>query len=290
MTAQRLPLVFFTKHFATMTVGEWIEKAHRLGFEGFDVACRPGHTIHPDNVRAALPKAAKQFRDAGLVLPMLTGAGDLLEPTDRTAEPILAAMQESGIGLLKLGYFSIDNATQDYWERVDYARRQLEGWARLGEKFRVRICYHTHSQPMWLGLNAAAIMHLVNGFDPRWIGVYLDPGHLIIDGEHPDIAVNMVKRHLAAVGLKDMRKEPNPIGPGCRMIITRAGLGFVDWPNFFANLRRVGFEGPLSVHAEYNRNYPQNAKGEAEYVASLAEEFAFFKRMRGDGSDPRPSQ
>lgn len=277
---RKLPLVFFSKHFQSLALDALVEKAHQLGFEGYDLCCRAGYVVNPDNVRTALPKAAKQIRSAGLVLPMLTAGGNLLEPTDPTAEPILAAMQEAGVGLLKLGYFTIDNARENYWEKVSYVRRQFDGWARLGEKFGVKICYHTHSHPTFMGLNAAAVMHLVQGFDPRWIGVYLDPGHLSIDGEHPDIAVNMVQRHLAVVGLKDMRKESNPIGHGWRVMICRAGLGIVDWPNFFENLRRIHFEGPLSIHAEYNRNYPQNAQGEIQYVASLAAEFQFFKRLR----------
>ncbi len=276
----KLPVISFNKHFQALTVEQLIEQAHQLGFEGYDLCCRAGYVVNPDNVRAALPKAVDQLQRAGLVVPMLTAAGDLVEPTQPTARPILAAMQEAGIGLLKPGYYTIDNAKDDYWEKVDYVRRQFDGWAKLGEKHGVKICYHTHSHPSLMGLNAAAVMHLVQGFDPRWIGVYLDPGHLIIDGEHPDIAINMVKRYLAVIGLKDMRKEQNPIGPGYRMIITRAGLGFVDWENFFVNLRRVNFTGPLSIHGEHDRNYPQNEQGKAEYVASLAHEAALFKRLR----------
>src|SRR5690349_24246627 len=37
-----------------------------------------------------------------------------------------------------------------------------------------------------------------------------------------DIAINMVKRYLAIVGLKDMRKEQNPIGHGSHFVICRS--------------------------------------------------------------------
>jgi sugar phosphate isomerase/epimerase len=278
----KAPVVFFTKHSPARSVEELARQASAIGCEGYDLCCRAGHPVHPGNVRAALPEAARQLREAGLVVPMLTGEGGLLEPTDPTAEPILAAMQESQVGLLKLGYFSIHNAKEDYWEKVGYIRRQLDGWARLGEKFGVRVCYHTHSDPSMMGLNAAAVMHLVHDFDPRWIGVYLDPGHLLIDGEHLDIAFNMVKRHLAIIGLKDARKDRNPVGPGYRQTLCRAGFGDVDWGNLVANLRRVDFTGPLSVHAEYERSYPPGRGTEALFPASLAEEFRFFRRLRDE--------
>src|SRR6185503_18945307 len=99
-----------------------------------------------------------------------------------------------------------------------------------GEKHRVKVCYHTHSMRQFMGLNAAAAMHLVQGFDPRWIGVYLDPAHLLLDGEHPDIAVNMTKRYLAIIGIKDSRKTRSPIGAGYAYTFCKGGCGDVDWP------------------------------------------------------------
>jgi sugar phosphate isomerase/epimerase len=281
---QKLPLVFFPKSFRSLNVEQLIALAHKVGFEGYDICCRAGFAVNPDNVRTALPKAVKEFARAGLVAPMVTGEGSLLEPSDSTAEPILAAMQEAGVGLLKLGYFHINSATEDYWEKVDAIRRTFAGWAKLGEGFGVKICYHTHSGPTSMGMNAAAVMHLVNGLDPRWIGVYLDPGHLLMDGEHPAIAVNMVKRYLAIVGLKDMRKEQNPVGYGYRMMLCKTGRGQVDWPAFFGALRQVAFTGPLSVHCEYNRNYPPHPSGEhPDYVPSLADEVRFYRQWRDAG-------
>ena len=89
----KMPLVLFTKLLHKLTIEELIQLAHRSGIEGYDLCCRPRHLVNPDNVTTALPKAAKQLRSAGLVLPMLTSVGDLLEPTHPTAEPILGAMQ-----------------------------------------------------------------------------------------------------------------------------------------------------------------------------------------------------
>src|SRR5262245_28264000 len=150
----RSPLIFFCKYFRDYSIEQLIELAQRSGFEGFDIPCRPGMTVSPQNVATLLPRAVKQMAAAGLVVPMLTGAGNLLEPSDPTALPILRAMQESGIGLLKLGYYSINNETEDYWQKVDYIRKQFDGWAALGEKHRVKVCYHTHSQAHIMGLSA----------------------------------------------------------------------------------------------------------------------------------------
>src|ERR1043166_7376180 len=77
----KVPVVFFTKHFQGRTIDDLVREGPKLGCEGYDLCCRAGHAVNPENVRAALPKAAKQLRDAGLVVPMVTGDGHLLEPT-----------------------------------------------------------------------------------------------------------------------------------------------------------------------------------------------------------------
>ena len=278
------PLIFFTKHLGNATAEQYIDYARQFGCDGFDIACRPGQTVTPDNVKTALPKLVKQLSAAGLVVPMLTGEGNLLEPTNSTAEPILAAMQESGVKLLKIGYFQIKHRAEDYWEKIAYIRTQFEGWVRLGEKYGVRICYHTHSGSHIMGINAAAVMHFLHGFDPKWVGAYLDPAHLLLDGEHPDMAFNMVKRYLAIVGLKDARKEPSNINYGWKYTFCRAGHGDVDWPNFLEILRLANFTGPISIHAEYERYMPSAIKGDKSvWFASLKGEFDFYRKLR-DGT------
>jgi len=277
----KCPLIYFTKHLGNLTAEQMIEKAQQFRCDGFDLACRSGQTVTPENVSSTLPKLVKQLHSAGLVVPMITGNGNLLEPTDPTAEPILGAMQEAGVTLLKMGYFPINNKTEDYWEKVAYARNQLEGWARLGERYGVRICYHTHSGGDSMGINAAAVMHLLHGFDPRWVGAYLDAGHQLLDGEHPDIAFNMVKRYLAIVAVKDARKEPDNVNAGYKYTFCRAGRGDVDWQNYFENLRLVNFQGPISVHGLYERYMASFLKGDkSQYFASLHSEFDFFRRYR----------
>ncbi len=280
----KCPLVYFTKYLGNLTVEEMIEKGHQFGCDGFDLACRPGQTVTPENVRTALPKLVKQLHTAGLEIPMVTA--DVITATQPATEPILGAMQEAGVKLLKIGYFSIDNKTEDYWEKVAYIRNQFEGWVRLAERFGIRICYHTHSGGTLMGLNASAVMHFLQGFDPKLVGVYLDPAHLLLDGEHPDIAFNIVKHYLAVAALKDARKEPSNTNAGYKYTLCRAGHGDVDWQNYFENLRSIGFQGPLSVHAQYERYMDSVKAGDKSlYFASLRGEFDFFRRYR-DGQQP----
>jgi len=266
-----MQLIAFSKLFKEKSMDELVEMAQQYGLEGYDLCVRSEFPVNPDNVSEELPRAAKTMRDAGLDIPMITAEGSLLEPDDPTAEPILAAMDEADVRLIKLGYFRLDPAEQDYWQEVARIRTLFEGWEKLGEKHNVKICYHTHSNRC-MGLNCASLMHLIQGFDPAHIGAYIDTGHMAVEGEEWAFGLAMVRDYLSIVALKDaiaLREEKNGHGAPKR-VFPPAGQGIVDWTAVFAELVRMGFDGPLSVHCEFQVE-------EDEFVETLEREIEFFK-------------
>lgn len=275
-----MKFILFNKCLQTLNVDALIDLACCSGFDGLDLCCREGYPLTLENFKNELPKLAAKVKAAQLTISLVTAPGDFVKASDEKIEPILATMQQEGIPFLKIGYFHIDNQREDYWEKVKDTREELEAWSKLGERYGVKICYHTHSGAHYMGLNAAAVMHLLKDLDPRHIGVYLDPGHLFIDGERPDIAFNMVKKYLMVVALKDMMKVRSFIGYSLKVIVCRGGFGQVNWPSVFDNLLRLDFDGPLSLHGEYAQHYSRNGNGESpEYLASLKEECGFFRQM-----------
>jgi len=269
-----MQLIVFSKAFRDRGVSELIGLAHRYGFEGYDLCVRPGYAVDPDNAHQELPAAVSAMRQDGLGIPMVTGNFDLLTPDHPTAEPILAAMDQADVRLLKLGYFEFDPAQQNYWQVVDDVRKALAGWQELGRKYGVKICYHTHSG-VGVGVNCASLMHLIGGFDPQFIGAYIDPGHMVKNGEEFELGVAMVKQYLSIIGLKDVALTTGAKN-GHGTVTTKwvpAGEGMVDWTDVFAELQRVGFDGPLSVHCEFE-------VPEGQFYDVLAREITFFKQHR----------
>lgn len=127
---------------------------------------------------------------------------------------------------------------------------------------------------MCLGLNCAALMHLIDGFDPRHIGAYIDPAHMLLNGEPFAFGVGMVRDYLAIVALKDVlvSREPSGDEGKRRAQWVPAGEGCVAWSEVFAELARVGFDGPLSIHAEYQAETPE------EHLARLKPEVEYFRK------------
>lgn len=268
-----MKLIVFSKMFREYSVAQLADLAVAHGFDGFDLAVRPGYPVNPDNAASALPEAARRLGAAGLAIPMVTGNFDLLTVDHPTAEPILAAMDKADIRLIKLGYFRFVPRETDYWRHVDEIRQALEGWQELGRRYGVKVCYHTHSGD-FMGLNAAALMHLIRGFDPMCIGAYIDAGHLVANGEDFPLGLAMVQAYLSIVAVKDvlvLRGEREGHGTENRRWVP-AGQGMVDWTTVFSELGRVGYDGPVSVHCEFE--VPED-----EFDSAFAREIAFFRRM-----------
>ena len=275
-----MKLIVFSKMLQEKSVAELIELAQRHGYDGYDLAVRPGHPVNPDNAAAALPQAQTQMEQAGLQIGMVTGNFDLLTADHPLAEPLLAAMDSANVRLLKLGYFRFEPQTMDYWEQVDNVRRAFSAWEKLASIYNVKICYHTHSH-YCMGLNAAALMHLLRDFDPAYLGAYLDPGHFAVDGEPFDFGLAMAREHLSILSVKDVlveRVEKNGHG-AAKALWVAAGEGIVDWTAVFGELRRIEYDGFLSIHCEYDID------DDEDWFDTFVREVAFFRRMRGNGEE-----
>lgn len=239
-----MQLVMFTKMLAKLDARQLGETIKDLGLDGMDLAIRPDHPVNPDNVETALPEAVKMWSDMGLVVGMVTSDVSLIDPDAPDAERLLAACGRAGVKYVKLGYFMWKSG-DDYWANVKRIREKLAGFAELGAKHGILPCYHTHSGHFY-GQNASAVMHLLSGMDPERIGAYLDTAHLMLDGEDFEMARDIVGPYLKLVAIKD----PLYVDDGRKIV--PLGDGLVDWPGVCRSLEAVDFDGPMTLHSEYD--------------------------------------
>ena len=266
--------ILFSKSLKALTTTQYIRKALELGVDGFDLCVRPGYAINPDNIEEMLPPFADACRRAGIVVAMVTT--ELSDPANPVTAKYLQAMDRAGVRMAKLAYslFARHN-THDYWTEAERLREKVEAWGGLAEKHHVKLVYHTHSADEdgtnYMGSNASGLMHLLKGFDPRFLGAFLDPAHLRVGGESFDFAVNMTGKYLSAVALKDVSLAWDARHNRVHRNWNKAGEGMVEWDLVFSELVRLAFSGPLSICAEYS------AKDEGEFFAHLPREIEFFK-------------
>ena len=251
------PWIMFTKHLEGWSLGQIIEGLKSAGVNGADLCVRPGYPVHPGNVRSELVRAVKQFADEGLCIPLVTAPGELNRSDLDDAQPMFEACAEAGVGLIKLGYWHMED--DGYWPSIERCRGRLEGFVALGERTGVKPIIHNHSGEV-MSLNSSSVMNIVSQFDPAQVGVFADVGHLSIVGEPYPMAFDIVKKYLAAVAFKDlMRQKIIKDGePAWQTAVVPMGSGFGDFPQVVSILRQIGFAGPISFHCEYSRLPPES--------------------------------
>lgn len=86
----------------------------------------------------------------------------------------------------------------------------------------------------------------------------------------------LTKDYLSIIGPKDVAKIREVHGDegSEKHLWVEAGRGMVPWSEVFAELTRVGYEGPLSVHAAFEGPHRD------EYFAAVQAEIAYFKKKR----------
>ena len=100
-----MKFVMFTKLLKELSTSQLADTMLDLGFDGFDLAVRPGFPVNPENVAKALPAAAKEWKARGLMVGLVTTNFDFIDPTLPEVEPLLAACAEIGCRDIKLGYW-----------------------------------------------------------------------------------------------------------------------------------------------------------------------------------------
>ena len=247
-----MKFIMFTKHLEGLDVDGIIAALKSAGMEGADLCVRPGYPVTPENAPKKLPEAAKQFKEEGLAIPLVTTPGDFITPDVEYAEPLYEACAEAGVTHIKLGYWHWKAEDGGYWGMVDRIRGYLEGFQVLSAKYGVKTCIHNHSGES-MGLNSCAAMNLVRGFDPKCVGVFADSGHLSIVGEPIAMALDIAKEYLAILAFKDLMRQ-RVVRDGkvvWQIRVVRMGQGFVEWDVLLDTLKQMNYDGPISFHSEY---------------------------------------
>jgi len=247
-----MQLIFFTKFLTGLTAQEVGKTAKDLGFDGLDLAVRPGQCVNSGNVTTALPEAMKIWRDAGLTVPLVSLETKPTDVRDKNVRQIYEACAKANIREIKIGYWKWTPG-QPYWPAVETIRADLKEFERMGRDLGVRTLHHNHSGGNF-GCNAGTAMLLIRGFDPKCVGFYVDPAHLAICGEPLDMALAIVRDYLAMAAVKN-----------CRYVSAAAGgvttwksewcmlnEGLVNWPRAIESLKQAKYDGPLSIHGEYS--------------------------------------
>jgi sugar phosphate isomerase/epimerase len=264
-------LCLFSKPLPGMDWRRLAQAAGRVGFGGIDLTVRPEGHVRPDRAAEDLPKAVAAIREQGLEVPMITTA--LTSADEPTARPILSTAATLSIPFFKPGYYQYKMV--DVRRELEEAGAQFRGLVELARQCGIQAGYHNHEEyigaPVW---DMASVIHPL---DPKWAGFYFDPRHAVAEGGVGGwkIAAHLVMSRLKMVAVKDFRWEKTEKGwvdANCPL-----GEGMVDWKYFFSVLSARGFQGPISLHLEYEVPGDTAAARQENILAALKHDLEFLK-------------
>jgi sugar phosphate isomerase/epimerase len=258
--------VYFTKTLQTLDLPALTTFLKDAGLDGADLAVRPGYPVTPDNAATELPRAVKAFKDAGLVIGLVTAPTNMSDPESATARALFEACGKAGVPAIKIGYFPYKGKFET---TLAEARKHLAGFAKLAAKTSVRACCHTHSGN-YLGNNGAGMRLLLADLDPHHIGAFLDTGHTAVNGGPIRMEMDLVRPWLSLLAIKDMlwQKEKER----WQSHVVPVGDGIVRWDEVGQAVKEHGFNGTVSLHGEYE------AKDLAERKKLAKQELALLKK------------
>jgi sugar phosphate isomerase/epimerase len=258
--------VYFTKTLQSLDLAGVIAFLKDVGLDGADMAVRPGYPVTPDNAATELPKAARAFKDAGLVIGLVSTPTNLNDPDVTASKTIFEACAKAEVPAVKIGYFPYQGK---FDAALSEGRRRMAGFAKLAEKTGVKVCYHTHSGNN-LGNNGAGLRLLLHDLDPHHVGAFLDTGHTAVNGGPARYELDLARPWLSLLAIKDMAWEKTR--GAWQYQVVPAGEGIVRWAEVAAGLKDLRFNGTVSLHAEYE----EKDLGRRKELAKA--ELAFLKK------------
>ncbi|HVC34584.1 MAG TPA: TIM barrel protein, partial [Chloroflexota bacterium] len=187
-------------------------------------------------------------------------------------EATIAACAESGIPTIRVmvrigaaGYLAAEAQTQ----------REYDALLPLLDTYHVKLGVQNHTGPYVC--NAMGLRHLTEKYDPRHVCAVWDAAHNGLDGEEPELAIDIVWSHLGMVNLKNAfwRRTNGPEAEVAewRPYWTSGRQGLASWPRVAAELKRRDYRGVVCLTAEYT--------DEAAVNRLVADDLVFARSLFG---------
>ena len=224
-----------------------------VGFDGADLTVRPGGYVLPEEASEALPKAVSILKSKGLEVPMITTS--VTNPEESYAEEIFRTASKCEVEYIKLGYWRYEGFGT-LGKQLEKTRKQLDGIYALSKKYSVTATIHTHAGA-FLSADPALVFILLRDYDPEWLGAYIDPGHMFaeIGPSGWEMGIDLLAPYIRLVAVKNYRwskvidEQTGQKRWKVHMMPLKEEI--VPWPEVFGCLKKIGFNGCISVHSEY---------------------------------------
>ena len=247
--ADKISFHVFSKHLQFLGYEAMAETAAEIGFDGVDLAVRPGGHVLPEKVAEDLPKAVAAMRKQGLQPAMMTTA--LPDASDATNRKVLKIASELGIGYYRTNWLWYDDQ-KSIKENFAHFKQTLDSLAKLNQELKIVGDYQNHAGfngyplggPVW---DLAVVLEEISN---PFMGCQYDIRHATVEGATSwPLGLKRVRPHIHTLVVKDFKW--GLLEDKWQIINTPIGEGMVDFRKFFSLLKELNISAPISVHYEY---------------------------------------
>jgi len=254
----RHPVSLFTACTPWLTLDELAPLAAAAGIGGIDLACKP-HRFDPsrapgfwdnnaavldlDRIEVLAPDAARILSEWRLQCPVLAGYA----PTNDTAAARRLAKAARILGAPAVRVWVERPERGRVLAQVASQRAAWKELAAIAEGEGVRFVMETHDGTLATGPSAA--LRLIDGLDPRHVGIIYDVANTVREGSEPlEAALGLLGPHLAHVHVKDVWHRTGGTGwDGTSTGFAPLGQGTLRWPTIIGQLDAAGYHGWLAI-------------------------------------------
>ncbi|MCS7263579.1 MAG: sugar phosphate isomerase/epimerase, partial [Armatimonadetes bacterium] len=193
------------------------------------------------------PFASETLRKFKLSLTMITT--NFTDPSEPFVDEVFSVAADCGVKFVKLGYWRYEEFGS-LGQKMNMAKKALEGFAKLSERYDICTVVHTHSGK-FLTASPFVLAQILEGFEPRLVAAYVDAGHIFVEGGLMgwQQGLEVLAGKIRVVACKDFAWFK--FDGNWNLKVVPIGEGIVKWQKFFNCLKQLGFDGPISVHSEY---------------------------------------
>jgi sugar phosphate isomerase/epimerase len=239
--SQNLTFSVFTKPWK-QPLHELCQLVKSLGFDGIELPVRPGYQVEPENVSTGLPEAVKNLEQHDLKIYSVAG------PTD---EATIAACATCHIPVIRI-CVGIDDS--GYMACESRLQHEYDALVPLLEMYGVTLGIQNHCDRNIC--NAMGLRHLIEKYNPKNIAAVWDAAHNALNGEDPEMAIDIIWSHLCMVNLKNAfwqrTNGPEAEVASWRPYWTLGCHGLASWPRVAAELKKRAYKGVICLPAEYS--------------------------------------
>lgn len=257
---QKEPISFhvFSKHLQFLDYDKMAETAAEIGFDGVDLAVRPGGHVLPENVVRDLPKAVEAIKKQGLQAKMMTTA--LIDPDDATNQKLLSTASDLGIQYYRTNWLKYPEKV-NIPEYMEECRKKLTKLAKYNQKLGIYGSYQNHSGRHYVGAPVWDLATILREINSPHLGNQYDIRHATVEGGNAwPLGLQYIQPHINTLVMKDFRWEQKE--GKWQVYNTPIGEGMVDFATFFNMLKEMNMSAPVSVHYEYEM--PEHDKSLSE--------------------------